>query len=96
MTNHVQTNTRFPWGYFVASVVPAGLIGSTFVLPAVLGPQDSMGPAMLCSLLIGPVGLAVVGLGVVRLLRGEGSQVPALRWLVWLPALTGVAGFVLG
>lgn len=96
MASDVQTGTRFPWGYFVASLVPAGLTGSIFALPVVLGPQDSMGPAMLCSLLIGPVGLAVVGWGVVRLWRGEGSRVPALRWLVWLPALTGVAGFVLG
>jgi hypothetical protein len=91
-----QTNTRFPWGYLVASLLPIGLIGAIFALPALLGPRDSMGPAMLCSLLIGPVGALVVGWGLVRLWRGEGRRFPALRWLVWLPALVGVAGFMLG
>ena len=92
----VQTDTRFPWGYFVASLLPIGLIGAIFVLDAVLDPNESMGPAMLCSLLIGPVGALVVGWGVVRLWRGESHRFPALRWLVWLPALVGVAGLVLG
>ena len=73
-----------------------GLIGAIFALPALLRPGDSMEPAMLCSLLIGPVGALVVGWGLVRLWRGDGRRFPALRWLVWLPALVGVAGFVLG
>ncbi len=91
-----QHSTRFPWGYFVAALLPIGLTGAIFALPLVLSPRDYMGPAMLCSLLIGPVGAVVVGWGVVRLWRGDGRRFPALRWLVWLPALVGVAGFVLG
>ena len=38
---------QFPWGYFVACLSPIVLIGMIFILPSVLGPQDSMGPAML-------------------------------------------------
>jgi len=90
------TDTRFPWAYFVASLLPAGLIGAIFALPALLGPREAMVSAMLCSLLIGPVGALVVVWGLVRLWHGEGRRCPALRWLVWLPALVGVAGFVLG
>ena len=91
-SSSVRTDTRFPWGYFVASLLPIGLIGAIFVVDAVMDPDESMGPAMLCSLLIG----LVVAWGVVRLWRGESQRFPALRWLVWLPTLVGVAGLVLG
>jgi len=87
---------QFPFGYLIAALLPIGLIGPIFALSAILGPSDSMGLAMVCSFLIGPVGALVVGWGLFRLWRGEGQRFPALRWLVWLPALVGVAGFVLG
>ena len=67
MANGSQTDTRFPWGYAVTSLLPAALIGAIFALSAILGPQDSMGPAVACSLLIAPVGAVVVGWGIVRL-----------------------------
>lgn len=95
-TDSGHNDTRFPWGYFIAALLPIGLIGAIFTLPALLSAQDSMWPAMLCSLLIGPVGVLVSGAGLFRLWRGEGQRFPALRWLVWLPALLGVTGFVLG
>ena len=91
-----HTEVRFPWGYFVASLLPIGLIGSIYALPAMLGPIDSMGPAMLCSVLIGPVGALVVGWGFVRLWKGDGQRFPALRWLVGLPLLIGIVGIILG
>ena len=91
-----HTDVRFPWGYFVASLLPIGLIGSIYVLPAMLGPIDSMGLAMLSSVLIGPVGALVVGWGFIRLWKGDGQRFPALRWLVWLPLLIGIVGIVLG
>ncbi len=94
-SDSVQNDTHFPWGYFIATLLPIGLIGAIFALPAMLGPRDSMGPAMLCSLLVGPVGALVVGWGLFRLWRGEGQRFPALHWLVWLPGLVGVIGFVL-
>jgi hypothetical protein len=65
-------------------------------LPLLLGPRDSMGPAMACSLLIFPVGALVVGWGLVRLWGGDGQRFPALRWLVWLPVAVGIAGVLLG
>jgi hypothetical protein len=95
-TEPVESELRFPWGYFAASLLPMGLIGLIFILPALLGPQDSMGPAMLCSMLIAPVGAIVVGWGLFRLWQGEGRRFPSLRWLVWIPAVVGIAGFLLG
>jgi hypothetical protein len=89
-------DVRFPWGYFVASLLPIGLIGSIYALPAMLGPIDSMGLAMLSSLLIGPVGPVFVGWGFIRLWKGDGQRFPALRWLVWLPLLIGILGIVFG
>jgi len=91
-----KTDVRFPWGYFVVSLLPIGLIGAIYSLPAVLDPVDAMGPAMLSSLLIGPVGAVVVGWGIIRLWQGDGQRFPALRWLVWLPLLIGIVGIVLG
>lgn len=91
-----QSVLRFPWGYFVASLLPMGLIGANFVLPMLLSPQDAMGPQMLCAMLIAPVGAIVMGWGLLRLRRGEEQRFPALRWLVWIPAAVGIAGFVLG
>ena len=32
-----HTDVRFAWGYFVASLLPIGLIGSIYALPAMLG-----------------------------------------------------------
>lgn len=91
-----HTDVRFPWGYFVASLLPVGLIGLIYVLPAIVWPIDSMGLAMLSSVLIGPVSAVVVGWGFIRLWKGDGQRFPALRWLVWLPLLIGVVGTVLG
>ena len=48
-------DARFPWGYFVATLVPVILISLLTVLPLILAPEESMGWLMLCSLLIGPV-----------------------------------------
>ena len=90
-----KTDVRFPWGYFVVSLLPIALIGAIYALPAMLGPIDSMGPAMLSSVLIGPVGAMVVGWGFIRLWRGDGQRFPALRWLVWLPLLIGIVGILL-
>jgi len=94
--NTVKTDVRFPWGYFVASLLPIGLITAIHTLPAVIGPIDAMGWAMLSSVLIGPVGAVVVAWGIIRLWQGEGQRFPALRWLVWLPLLIGIIGFALG
>ena len=91
-----QNDLQFPWGFFVASLLPIGLIGAIYFLPAVLGPVDSMGPAMLSSLLIGPVGAAVFVWGIIRLWQGDGQRFPVLSWLLLLPLLIGVAGFILG
>jgi len=91
-----QNDVQFPWGYFVASLLPIGLIGAIYSLPAVLDPEDAMGAAMLSSVLIGPVGALVVGWGITRLWQGDGQRFPALRWLVWLPLLIGIVGILLG
>jgi hypothetical protein len=94
-TDSVHNDNLFPWGYFIAALLPIGLMGAMFVLPALLTPQDWMWPTALCLLLIGPIGVLVSGWGLFRLWRGEGQRFPALRWLVWLSALVGVTGFVL-
>lgn len=91
-----KTDVRFPWGYFVVSLLPIALIGAIYALPAMLGPIDSMAPAMLSSILIGPVGAVVVGWGFIRLWRGDGQRFPALRWLVWLPLLICIVGILFG
>ena len=91
-----EDDTRFPWGYFIAALCPLALIGTLFVLPAVLGPTDSMAPAMLCALLIGPVGALVLAWGLFRLWRGDAERFPALQWLVWVTAMVGALGLVLG
>lgn len=87
---------RFPWVYLVAALTPLGLIAAMFLAEAAVGPTNSMAFSTVCSLLIGPVGVAVVGWGIFRLWRGHATTYPALRWLVWLPGLVGVAGFILG
>jgi hypothetical protein len=91
----VQTDVRFPWGYFVASELPIAFIGAIYAFPVVLGPVDAMGPAMLSSLLIDPVRAVVFWWGVIRLWHGAGQRFPALRWLVWFPLLIGIVGIVL-
>jgi uncharacterized membrane protein len=96
MTSADQPDRRFPWVYFVAALLPIGLIAAIFSMPLFLSPQESMGSAMACAMLIGPVAGLVFGWGVVRLLRGDAERYPALRWLVWLPAAVGVIGFVAG
>ncbi|MEJ7591160.1 MAG: hypothetical protein WKF77_06395 [Planctomycetaceae bacterium] len=92
----VKTEVRFPWGYFVASLLPIGLIAGIHIVPAVLGSIEGMGWAMLSSVLIGPVGAVVVAWGIIRLWQGDGQRFPALRWLVWLPLLSGIIGIALG
>ncbi len=91
----MREDSRFPWGYLVAALVPIGLICAIPILRETLGPSAFMAPAMLCSMAIGPVGAIVVGWGLLRLWRGDGERFPALPWLVWLPGLVGVAGFLL-
>jgi hypothetical protein len=92
----IPSTARFPWGYLVAAVTPLGLIVAMFLANAIVGPTNSMALVMACFLLIGPVGAVAAGWGIYRLWRGEGRTYPALRWLVWLPGLMGIAGFVLG
>jgi hypothetical protein len=88
--------TRFPWGYAVTALLPLALIAIMFVASEILGPSKSMGLAMACALLIGPVGGLVAIWGIYRLMHGEARVYPALRWLVWLPGLVSVAGLILG
>ena len=92
----VPQTTRFPWGYAVATLLPLAFIAGVSGSRALLDPEQSMGPAMLCSLLIGPSGLVVAWWGAYRLWRGEGRRYPALRWLVAVPVVVGFAGFLLG
>jgi hypothetical protein len=80
---------RFPWGYLVATLVPVALIAAACL-------SRSMSAGMAASLLIGPASAVVVLWGIVRLGRGDARTYPALRWLVWLPALVGVAGLAFG
>lgn len=89
-------DARFPWGYFVATLVPVILISLLTVLPLILAPEESMGWLMLCSLLIGPVAAIVVGWGLFRIWRGDARHFPALRWLVFLPLLVTFVGFAFG
>lgn len=88
--------TLFPWGYALATLLPLGFIAAMYGATAVLEPQQSMGPAMLLSLLIGPSGAAVAVWGAIRLWRGDGRRFPALRWLIAVPILFCAAGFLLG
>ena len=87
---------RFPWGYLPFALLPGALMIAMFVVGASLGPSEAMGPCMLLGLLIGPAGLLAIGIGVIRLSKGDGQKFPALRWLVWLPASVSVAVLVLG
>jgi hypothetical protein len=80
---------RFPWGYLVATMVPVALIAAASL-------SHSMSAGMAAAMLIGPASAVVVLWGIVRLSRGEALTYPALRWLVWLPALVGVVGVALG
>ena len=97
MAEEITTKTtRFPWVYAVATLLPLMFIAGVYGSTAFLDPRQSMGPAMICSLLIGPSGVAVAGWGAYRLWRGDGRQYPSLRWLVAVPLLVGLVGFVLG
>lgn len=87
---------RFPWGYAIATLLPLGFIATMYGLTAVLETQQSLGPAMLLSLLVGPSGAVVALWGAIRLWRGDGRRFPALRWLITVPILFCAAGFLLG
>ena len=87
---------RFPWGYLAIALLPLMLLGTLLLVGVLLEPSKAMAPGMVLSLLIGPAGLLAIGMGVVRLWRGDGQRYPALKWLVWLPALVGVAGWAIG
>jgi hypothetical protein len=95
MTAESTSTTRFPFGYAIATLLPIAFLAGMYGMTATLDAQQSMGPAMLCSLLIGPSGAIVAGWGALRLGRGDGQQYPALRWLVAMPLLSCVAGFFL-
>jgi hypothetical protein len=94
-TDSPKHDTRFPWGYAVASLLPIALIGGLWQPDLIWGPDYSMGLAMACSLLLGPTSGVVIGWGAFRLMRGDGERYPALVWLMLLPIVVGVVGFVL-
>jgi hypothetical protein len=86
---------RFPWGYLVAMLVPMALVGATWLSGSIADPGWRMSAGMAAALLIGPASAVVILWGIVRLSCGEARTYPALRWLVWLPALVGVVGVAL-
>ena len=77
MAEEITTKTtRFPWVYAVATLLPLMFIAGVYGSTAFLDPRQSMGPAMICSLLIGPSGVAVAGWGDIGSGGATGGSIP--------------------
>ena len=86
---------RYPWGYLVIAMLPLEWIALILTANALI-PSESMGFGYLLSMTLSPVGLVATGIGVIRIWRGDAVRYPALRSLVWVPAVFAVLGFVAG
>lgn len=90
-----SSDKRFPWGYALATPLPLLFFAGMWASCEFLDSEQCMAPAMLCSMLIGPSALVLVGWGAYRLWKGDGKRFPALRWLMVIQLIVAVLGFVL-
>ena len=88
-----SSDKRFPWGYALATPLPLLFFAGMWASCEFLDSEQCMAPAMLCSMLIGPSALVLVGWGAYRLWKGDGKRFPALRWLMVIQLIVAVLGF---